>query len=163
MAAATYFEVGEHDLARRHVDRAFALNPNDASIMWSGGVVLAYLGDHDEALQWHRKALRADPHFADGAREGMFEVNYMARRYDEAIALFRGWLNPPWHIYIELAAAYAQLDQMDEAREALEHVYRSMPEAGDLEQYFQNDPIVCARQEDSDHWFEGYRKAGFDV
>ncbi len=94
----------------------------------------------------------------------MVSANYMARRYDEAIALFRGWRNPPWHMYIELAAAYAQLDQMDEAREALERVYRSMPETVDLGQtFFHNDLIPIARQEDRDHWLEGYRKAGLDV
>ena len=163
VAAATYFEVGEHDLARRHIDRAFALNPNDASIMWTGGLVLAYLDDHDEAVRWHSKALRVDPHFGDGVRESMFDVNYMARRYDEAITLFRGWRNPSWHLYIELAAAYAQLGRLDEAREARDRALRSMPKAGGLEQYFEFDRIVCARQEDVDHWFEGYRKAGFDV
>jgi TolB-like protein/class 3 adenylate cyclase/tetratricopeptide (TPR) repeat protein len=164
MAATTYIEVGEHDLARRHVERAFTLNPNDALIMWNCGLVLAYLGDHDEALQWHRRALRVDPYFVDGFREPMFEVNYMARRYDEAIALFRGWRSPAWHMYLGLAAAYAQLGQMDEAREALERVYRSMPETVDLGQtFFHNDLIPIARQEDRDHWLEGYRKAGLDV
>jgi TolB-like protein/Tfp pilus assembly protein PilF len=162
-AAETYIEVGEHDLARRHVERAIALNPNDAPIMWGCGLVLAYLGDHNEALQWHQKALRVDPHFADGFREPMFDTNYLARRYDEAIALFCGWPSPPWHMYAELAAAYAQLDQMDEAREALERYYRSMPEGIDRTQGLHHHVNMCARQEDRDHWLGGYRKAGLDV
>ena len=160
MATATYIEVGEHDLARRHIDRAFALNPNDASIMWTLGLVLAYLGDHDEARQWHRKAMRVDPHFADGLREPMADAAYMARRYDELIALFRGWPSPPPHMYAELAAAHAQLDQMDEAREALERYHQSTSETVEGLHYHVN---MCARQEDRDHWLEGYRKAGLDV
>ena len=159
-AADTYIEVGEHDLARRHVERAFALNPNDASIMWRCGLTLAYLGDHDEALQWHQKALRVDPHFTDGLREVMFDANYMARRYDEAIALFRGWPSPPAHMYAELAAAYAQLDRMDEAREAIE---RYLGFSLDVAQGIHHHVGMCARREDRDHWLEGYRKAGLDV
>ena len=162
-AADTYIKVGEHDLARRHVARAISLNPNDAPIMWSCGLALAYLGDHDEALQWHQKALRVDPYFADGFREGMFDANYMARRYDEAIALFRGWPGPPPHMYSELAAAYAQLDRMDEARAALERFYRSTPEEFDIAQGKRDHFNMCAHQEDADHWLEGYRKAGLDV
>ncbi len=163
LAAETYIEVGEHDLARRHVDRAFTLNPNDAEIMWGSGLVLAYLGDHDEALQWHEKALSVDPHFADGFREGMIDVNYMARRYHAAIALFRAWPSPPWHMYAELAAAHAQLDQMDPARAALEHYERNMPEGMDAEADFRLQLAMCKFQEDRDHWLEGYRKAGFAV
>lgn len=43
-------------------------------------------------------------------------MNYMYRCYDDAIASFRGWRNPLIHMYYELAAANAQLGQMDDAR-----------------------------------------------
>ena len=129
--------------------------------MWARGLVFAYLGDHNEALRCHQKAMRIDPHFADGLREPLVDAHYMARRYDEAIALFRGWLNPPWHMYSDLAAAHAQLDQMDEAREACEHYYRSLPEGHDSARGLRYHVDMCARQEDRDHWIEGYRKAGF--
>ena len=93
----------------------------------------------------------------------MFDANYMARRYDEAIALFRGWPFPPPHMYSELAAAYAQLDRMDEARAALERFYRATPEEFDIAQGKRDHFNMCAHQEDADHWLEGYRKAGLDV
>ena len=66
-------------------------------------------------------------------------------------------------MYAELAAAYAQLDRMDEAREALERFYRSMPEAVDLGQHLHHHLDQCARQEDVDNWLKGYRKAGIDM
>ena len=93
----------------------------------------------------------------------MFDLYYMMGHYGEAIALFRAWPSPPWHTYGELAAAHAQLDQMDEAGAAFERYYETMPKGIDPSQDFHLHLGMCALKEDRDHWVEGYRKAGFDV
>ena len=58
--ADAYLLIGDHDIARRHTDRAIALNPNDFSVMIHAGMALGYLGDHEAALNWMRVAVVAD-------------------------------------------------------------------------------------------------------
>lgn len=162
-AAIAYILVGEHDLARQHIERAIKLNPNDYIVMNFYAIVVGYLGDHEKGLMSKDRVSRHDPLSGDSHREGFFDLYYMARRYEDAIAAFRGWRNPPSHIYSELAAAYAQLDHMDDARGALAQLERKKPDGFDPLRVIHAHTRMCARLEDRNHWLEGYRKAGFDV
>jgi TolB-like protein len=163
IVASAYILVGEHDLARQHIDRAVKLNPNDYLVMNFYGIVLGYLGDHEKGLIWKDKQTRHDPFPGDSHREGYFDLYYMERRYEDAIAAFSGWRNPPSHMYSELAAAYAQLDRMEEARAAIAQLKRTKPDGFDPIQVIGAHIRMCARLEDRNHWLEGYRKAGFKV
>ena len=71
--------------------------------------------------------------------------------------------NPLWHVHGYLAAAYAQNGQTDEARIEFETCQRESPEGFDIAAFIHGDARAFARQEDQDHWLDGYRKAGFDV
>jgi len=135
-AAVTYMMMCEHDLARQHIERAISLNPNDGEVMASAVYVLNYLGDQEEGLRWNRNHSRHDPILSDGYRENTFDLHYMARRYEGAIGVFRGWRNPPLHLYAELAAAYAQNGQPEEAKAALETYLRELPEGYDIAAIF---------------------------
>ncbi len=161
--AHAYIMVGEHDLARRHIERAIKLNPNDYYVMISAALVLAYLGDHGEGLNWIRRLLRHDPNVGKAVQEIIFDVYYMARRYEDAIESIKGWRDPPPHVLAEISAAYAQADRMDDARATLAMYIKTRP-AGDTGAEFAHAHVrMCARPEDHDHWLEGYRKAGLDV
>ncbi len=87
----------------------------------------------------------------------------MSRQYNKAIEVFRLWRKPPLFIYAELAACYAQLGRMDEARAAVAAYERQRPEDHTFTKFAAAHIKMCARQEDRDHWLEGYRRAGFDV
>ena len=163
IAAGTYNMMYEHDLARQHIERAISLNPNDGEVMAHAALVLTYLGDHDAGLRWNRVRSRHDPHSADGYRENTFDIYYMARRYEDAIAVFRGWRNPPIQLHAELAAAYAQNGQPEEAKAALETYLGELPEGYDIAAFFRHHLRMCAKPEDAEHWREGYRKAGLDL
>jgi len=163
IAAHAYQFIGEHDLSRRHLDKAIALNPNDITVMRSAGQILAYLGDHADAQDWYNRFLRLDPHVADGFRESQFDLCYMMHRYDEAIMTFQGWPNPRPHMYCQLAAAYAHLNRMDEARAAVAAFERRKPAGYDVTVFVRAHARMCRRKEDGDNWIEGYRKAGFPV
>ena len=163
VAAGAYVMVGEHDLARRHIEKAISLNPNDYLVMLMASLTLAYLGDHEDALDWMRLVSRHDPYAGDAMREYYFDAYYMARRYEDAIGSIKGWHDPPPHMLAEIAAAYAQADRMDDARATVAK-YRETRPAGDSGAEFVHAHVrMCARQEDADHWLEGYRKAGLDV
>ncbi len=163
MAAQTYQLIGDHDLARRHIERAIALNPNDITVIRFAGQILAYLGDQAEALKWIGKYLRFDPHFAEGVRETLFDIYYMTRRYEDAIESFLGWRDPPPHMVCELAAAYAQLDRMNEARAAVAEFEKKKPAGYDFGAFLRAHVRMCARAEEAERWREGYCKAGLPV
>ena len=162
IAAATYMMMCEHHLARQHMERAISLNPNDGEVMASAVYVLNYLGDQEEGLRWDRIRARHDPVSSDGYRENTVDLYYMARRYEDAIAVFRGWRNPPFHTLLELAAAYAQNGQPEEAKAAYDHYLRELPDGYDTAATIRVHLRQCAKPEDAEHWREGYRKLGFD-
>ena len=163
IAAATYMMMCEHHLARQHMERAISLNPNDGEVMASAVFVLNYLGDQEEALRWNRKHSRHDPIFSDGYRENAIDLYYMARRYEDAIAVYRGWRNPPIQLHVEIAAAYAQNGQPEEAKAAYDHYLRELPDGYDTAATIRVHLRQCAKPEDAEHWREGYRKLGLDV
>lgn len=87
----------------------------------------------------------------------------MLHHYEEAVAVYRRWENPPLHMYILLALNYAQLGRMDAAAEAMARFADRRPESVDFALYAATHVRVCKRQEDREHWLEGYRKVCFGV
>ncbi|NIV18773.1 MAG: hypothetical protein GWN47_10310, partial [Woeseiaceae bacterium] len=163
IAANTYMMLSEHDLARQHIERAISLNPNDGEVIASAVFILNYLGRREEALRWNKIQSRQDPIWSDGYRENAIDLYYMARRYEDAIAVYRGWRNPPIQLHVEIAAAYAQNGQPEEAKAAFETYLRERPEGYDVAAVFRHQFRQCAKPEDAEHWREGYRKAGLDL
>ena len=161
--AEAYLMVGDLEPARRCMEKAIKLNPNDYVVMLYAAQVLAYTNDVDEGLRWLEKQVRHDPRSIDAARETLLEVNYLARRYDDAIDGMRGWHDPPTHLLIDLATAYAQLGRIDEAQAMRRQVENDLPEGYAFSEFLAATLAMCARQEDRDNWIEGFRKAGFEV
>jgi adenylate cyclase len=157
LVAASYLLCGPHDLADYHSDKAIALNPNDAEVMFRRGCTLAYRGDPQTALDWFRRAMRLDPQ-RPSFREAIFDAHYMARDYEGAIALYQGWSNPPIHMIVEAAACYAQLDRTEETRLTLAEFMQRRPENYDLAAFVRAHLAMCRRPEDREHWLDGYRK-----
>ena len=161
--ADAYLLAGDPDMARRLIKKAIKLNPNDYLVMVFAGVVLPYVGDIDESLKWIEKLIRHDPLSADAFREPYFESYYLARRYEDAIDSIKGWRDPPTHMLAQIAAAYAQLDRMDEAQEVRRHYESLLPQGYSFNDCLTAHLRMCAHQKDRDNWIEGYRKAGFEV
>jgi len=161
--AETHMLIGDHETARVHIEKAIALNPNDYNVMILAGMSFAYLGDHEEGLKWTRLAARRDPYSSNSVREGFFDCYYLAGRYEEAIEQTRGWRNPPPHIHAELAAAYAMLGRMEEARAAAARFKQLDPKGWEATEMRQAHARMCAKQADAERWLDGYRKAGVPV
>jgi tetratricopeptide (TPR) repeat protein len=162
VAAAAYVLMGNYALARHHLDRAIAASPYDIDVVGSAGVVEDYLGNHETARQWYERLKRLDPHFGSAIRENLFDHHYMRGEYEQAIQMLDGWRSPPWHMYAELAAAYAHLDRAAEAAEAKRQAEVSCPGADPLPVLRQH-AAICAQERDANNGLEGYRKAGFEV
>jgi len=58
-----YLRKKQHDQALAEVERALALNPNDADGYIDLGVILFYTGPPQEGLRMVEKAMRLNPHY----------------------------------------------------------------------------------------------------
>jgi hypothetical protein len=86
----------------------------------------------------------------------------MARRYEDAIAVYQSWRNPPIWVHVEIAAAFAQNGQPAEANATMESFLRIRPEGFDAAAVIRHHLRQCAKPEDAEHWREGYRKVGLE-
>ena len=136
------------------------MNPNDLSVVYHTAFVLAYLGERGEALNWLGKALGSGPVFWEPFHEILFDVYYMNRDYEQAIKAMNQWRNPHAFFNACLAAAHAQLGQMEEAKAAATSYETEVPDGYDFPAVAAAHASICRRQEDADQWLEGYRKAG---
>lgn len=163
-AAMAYAFSWEYELSRRHAERAVALNPNDSYALFVKAVVLTYSGNMQEALEFFARSERLEPYAPDDQRlDCLCDCYYMAHNYDKVIEIHRVHQNRPAVLYLILAAAFAQLGRQEQARDAVKDYERLRPAGHDAVALVNYQTRMCWRQEDRDHWFEGYRKAGIPV
>jgi adenylate cyclase len=149
---------------RRHQDavaefeQAFALNPNFSDHNF--GLCLLFAGQPERAIEVMQASTRLEP-FQNATRLAYTgNACYMLGRYEEAVTSLResAWRMPNLRItQLWLAAAYAQLGRLDEARAAADEVRRIEPDFA-IERW--KLTAVYKRPEDSERLFDGLRKAG---
>jgi len=109
----------EFERAERHLDRAEALNPNDADMLAQLALSDAYLGRPERGVERVRLAMRLNPfhddwYFAFAAGPYMF-----CRRLGEAIELGLKAPHVATDVHAWIAAAYAYIGRVAEARQHL--------------------------------------------
>jgi adenylate cyclase len=123
-AAHTLAYFGEDiDAMMALVDRALALNPNYARGWHSSGILRIWAGQPDIAIEHIEAALRLSPRARVGpSLSNMGWAHFFARRFEEAVPKIRLAIqedpsNPsPYRV---LAACYAHMGRLDEAREVV--------------------------------------------
>lgn len=155
LLGVTCASLGDEDAERRHHLRAMELNPNDANIKASYGAGIAAAGRVEEGLAYMREAMRLNPYHPEWYWVDLGSVLYSAHRYEEALDAFKHRNRPGTLVLARLAACYAQLDRMDEARRTVAELLRIRPN------------FTISRPGDGsffpgDDWqfFDGMRKAG---
>src|SRR5262249_50951711 len=141
--------------AEHHHRRAIALNPNDANAIASLGLLLTFLGRAEEGIDWLREAMRLNPCHPDWYLSDLSVALYATHRYAEAITVLRRIARPGYWQWSRLAACYAQMDQMDEARAAAAEVRRLRPSFSTA-----NIRLPYKNPADGAHLLDGMRKAG---
>jgi TolB-like protein len=140
--------------ARFHFERALSINPNDRMAVINWAVYLDFIGEPSESLAWSRKAAQLDKHYLYSETLGI--ALYSLERYEEALIEFRGLDEHYLGRHEFLAATYAQLDRLDEARvEAAACSSRVRAIRATWETY--------KHQVDRDRWLDAMRKAGIPV
>jgi Flp pilus assembly protein TadD len=159
---------GDWDGAEIHVRRAVRLNPNDAEAMSMRGYVEACLGDNEGGLRQIEQAQRLNPFAPDYHHWVQGIALYALGRHAEALTAFREMRSAPTVIQANIAACYARLGRMDEARQAMaeflrraetEHARFAGTDAAAWREHFRHampsrDPAQL------DRCMEGFRLAG---
>jgi adenylate cyclase len=137
MALATgAFAIGlvEHDhvAAQEAFEQALALSPSSALTLFLGGVVLAYAGEAERAIDWARRALRLSPmdRMAFAHHQALAIGHFQRKRYEEAANAARRAVlfNPGFSVsHSLLAAALAKLGRTEEAKAAAMQVLAREP------------------------------------
>lgn len=159
---------GEFEPARKHLETAEALNPNDADRAMDRGTGWVYLGEIDRALECMQTGMRLNPLHPYSYLADLAEAYFVAERYDDALQLLeripdQSLLTPAWK-----AAAYGLCGNRGRAEaEAsrfvanLRAAWAGDPAAGP-EDYVAWVLSLCpfARVEDRDRLLSGLRLAG---
>ena len=166
--AGACFYLGQHELAKVHIERALELNPNDYHHICSLGWFLAFSERPSDAVKCSIQALRLNPLAPDNCLFNIGMAEYVGKRYEDALAAFgrmKGWglLRPAW-----IAACYAQLGRDEQARaaaaevRALAPINPSVPNEQDIEHWrkYWSRLIRFKVPDDQERFFEGLRKAG---
>jgi adenylate cyclase len=151
-----YAYKGEFEMALLHSERGLALNPNDANGLVERGWLLAMVGRAEEGIELIQQALRLNPFHPDWYWTLLAIALYSARRYEDALEAGRrvaGWKRP-WDM-ARLAACYAQLGRLDEARSQAAEVLRIDPMFR-----ISGGPLSYKDRTDAEHVLDGMRKAG---
>jgi adenylate cyclase len=149
------------DQARAEIDRAIAINPNDASALAGRGNILMWSGQTDAAIEALEFAQRIDPELNAIDRFALSLAYYLKRRYDAAIEqaeLNLRRTSGANFSRIVLAAAYAQLGQFDDAARVVTTIHRIDPTFEPRE--FGTKFLSAG---DLDHLRDGLRKAGLST
>ncbi|MBI3245729.1 MAG: tetratricopeptide repeat protein [Deltaproteobacteria bacterium] len=120
----------QYDQAIAEAQRAVTLDPNDANAYVNLAESLRFAGRSEEAIGLVEKAMRLNPQYPTWYLTSL-GMNYRATgRYEEAVVPLKkaATLNPNfWVARANLAACYAELGRLEEARSEAMEVLRLAP------------------------------------
>ena len=150
---------GQHEAAVAEFERSMALNPNFTD--WRFADVLVYAGHSARAIEVVERHMRLDPFYVPSAPGFLGFAHYMLRQYSQALPLLRECVSRAPNLrggHVWLAASYAQLGNIEDARAEASEVLRIEPKW--TIKGTQARLSIFKRTEDAEHFFDGLRKAG---
>jgi DNA-binding SARP family transcriptional activator/Tfp pilus assembly protein PilF len=170
MLAMAQLYGGEYDAANRRITKALKLNPNDTDVLAHAACAYPLIGDLESGVEAGRNALRLSPHHPEWYVSFVGLALLAARRYEEAIETMAAAPEAICDTPAYIAAAHAQLGQTAEVLAHRKTVYRHYN--GQIARGTFSRGKSCIewllemcpfrRTEDTDHYEEGLRKAGFE-
>jgi adenylate cyclase len=150
----------QHEAAITEFKRATQLNPNFTDY-YHFAFALLVDGQPAKAIQTLEAHMRLDPFYQPRTPGILGFAYYLLGRYLDALPyLQEAASRAPNHCHNRryLAATYAQLGQLDRARDEATEALRTEPWFTINQGIFAR---ICKRPEDAKHFSEGLRKAGF--
>jgi tetratricopeptide (TPR) repeat protein len=124
--AATYFYRHESDAFIAEVERAIALNPNNASVLGYLGEKLHFAGDA-RGIELIRRAMVLNPFLPTILNLSMADYHFHRGEFEEALAATQKLDAPGGPKQVFLAAIYAALGRKREATSALQKLLELYP------------------------------------
>ena len=150
-------EYGQAEIAYR---RAIEINPNYADLLAHTGLFLTFAGKPEEGIDQIKTAMRLNPHYGAWYPSELGFAQYLAGQYEpaamsltEAIDRNQG---SPWD-HLRLAATYARLGRLDQARDEVNLFLETNPEFS-ISEIKRNLPFK--NPIDLEVYLEGLRLAG---
>lgn len=119
-----------YEQAKAELERAIAVNPNDAGALAGRGNILMWLGQTDAAIEALELAQRIDPELNALDRFALSLAYYLKQRYDlagEQAEFNLRRTSAASFSRIVLAAAYAQQGRMDDVARVVTTIHRTDP------------------------------------
>ncbi|MTH76862.1 adenylate/guanylate cyclase domain-containing protein [Paracoccus aestuariivivens] len=148
----------QHDEALSAYEHAVQLNPNDADLLAYMGDCLAYIRQGDRAVQLLERAIRLNPYHPDSYLWFLGDAYFHKGDYQNTIDTLHK-MRDQSEAHRLLAASYAMLGQMDDARRHGAEVMRVHPNFT-IEHWRKVPPLKHV--EDLDLYVEGLRMAGLN-
>lgn len=111
---------GQYEQSARHLDRALALNPNDADNLATRAMILSAAGRPDEGRVCAEDAIRLNPHHPDFYLCFLGLALLVLEQYDEAIAAFKQAPDGLPEVRALIGATYALQGRASEAAPYIE-------------------------------------------
>jgi adenylate cyclase len=149
----------QHEASLVEIDKAFALNPN--YVEWLLGLGLVLAGQLRRAVDVVEASMRLDPFYPPLASSWVGLSYYMLKQYAQALPALRDCVSRAPNLRAGrcyLAATYAQLGQMEEARAEAAEVLRV--QVNYTISGTQMRIMGFKSPEDGEHLIDGLRKAG---
>jgi Flp pilus assembly protein TadD len=126
-AMAWLYQWYEEDFVRSvaEAEAAVQMVPYDAGSRADLAKYVGNAGNTDEAITWAKEALRLDPKGPEYFRWNLGFALYLAGRPEDALTEFKK-VSPPWRAP-NLAATYARLGRIDEARAVIAEFRKGLP------------------------------------
>jgi TolB-like protein/DNA-binding winged helix-turn-helix (wHTH) protein/cytochrome c-type biogenesis protein CcmH/NrfG len=147
-----------YEQAQVEIDRAIAVNPNDAHGLAGRGNILLWLGQTDAAVEALELARRIDPELNAIDRNALSLAYYLKRRYQAAVEEAEINLRQTESAHFSraiLAAAYAQQNRPEDAKGAVMMI-RDLDPTFDPQKF----GTKFLNSVDLEHLRDGLRKAG---
>ena len=149
----------QHEASLTAIDRALALNPNHMD--WRLGLALVLAGHSRRAVEVLDGCMRLDPFHSPVASGNLGFAHDMLRQYAQALPALRDCVSRAPNFrggHGWLAATYAQLGQMEQARAEAAEALRVQPDYTITGTTGRIMGFKSAK--DGKHYFDGLRKAG---
>ncbi len=117
----------DHAAAEAEYMRALSINPDAADILADWGGDLIFFGRAEEGIEIVRRAMVLNPVHPGWYEWCLGAALYSARRYEEAIPELEGAVDAGPAATMVLAASYAQLGRLDEARPLAARIRADFP------------------------------------
>lgn len=169
--AYVLLEMNEFDQAEHEVAVALSLNPNHVNIIMTGAWVSLINCNPEQAIKMIQRARQLNPYIGGWELWTLGQAHLDAKRYQEALDSFAKVTEASTLMFLDRAVCHAYLGQEDDAhRNIREYLDRAQEE---MSQFPGENPMAWRafleritsrrRQEFTDHYLEGARKAGLNI